>query len=92
MDTDRGMTKKELMGLLEKEAVLYRAEALATLERNARMHELKEVDFTFLRGNSTLFGHLVDAVLVGFINQVGVGQGVDQGLHTRHLVKKTTAQ
>jgi len=69
-------TKKDLMDLLEREAKLYRKKGIeACLLRNRGSHHF--------RGgfDSTL----ADAVLVNFINEVALGQGLDLGLRVHHL-------
>lgn len=82
------MNKKQLLDLLENETKAYRNDALDSIARNRHMNDLTKRDIARLRKNSKLFERLRDALLVDFINFVGTGQNLDQGLRTKHLQKK----
>ena len=69
------MSKIELLDMLTKRARVFRADR-EHFKRNNHMHDLKEAPPQ----------EVVDAVLVGFINDIGIMQGVDYALYTRDLV------
>lgn len=71
------MTKIELLEMLTKRARLFRADR-GHFERNSHMHDLKEAPPQ----------EVVDAVLVGFINDIGLMQGVDYALYARDLAQE----
>lgn len=79
------MTRGKLLNLLDGEAMKYREEALSSIERNRHMNDLSEKDIAKLKENQEWAQRIVDAILVDFVNHVGVGQGLDYGLHTKHL-------
>jgi hypothetical protein len=68
------MTKIELLDYLKSEARSFRADR-DSFERNKHMHN----------ADCTPSQEEVDAVLVGFINQIGLSQGVDYGLYAVDL-------
>ena len=68
------MTRIELLEMLTKRAKAFRADR-DHFERNAHMHAIKEAPPQ----------DVVDAVLVGFINDIGIMQGVDYALYARDL-------
>ncbi len=70
------MTKLELLQMLEKQAREFRIDR-GSFKRNA--HMLK-IDYAPLPDE-------VDAVLVGFINYVGICQGIDYALYASDLAK-----
>lgn len=82
------MTREELLNLLEKNAEEYRKTAFSSIKRNKHMNDLSEADFAELRENRQLAQKTIDALLVDFINFVGVGQGLDWGLHTKQFNKE----
>lgn len=71
------MTKGELCKMLEDVANEYRSQGvIESITRNCHMNEYdgEEIKET-----------TIDAILVDFINKVGTWQGLDLGLHTKHL-------
>lgn len=79
------MTRKGLLRLLTEEAKKYRREAFLSIERNQRMNDLSERDLAKLKEDLPWAQRVVDALLVDFINTVGVGQCIDYGLYVKHL-------
>ena len=79
------MTRGEFLNLLTKEAKKYRSESLASIERNRHMNDISSKDFRRLKRDRKLTQKMIDALLVDFINTVGVGQCVDYALYTKHL-------
>jgi hypothetical protein len=74
------MTRGELCKLLEKEAKKYIGDGVAaSLKRNKHMHEWRQ---------KKIPEHLIDALLVDFINHVAAGQGLDYALYTKDLKMK----
>jgi hypothetical protein len=71
------MTKRELLEYLERTAKEYRLGCRESLIRNSHMNDLG--------GECDVDQKLVDAILVDFINKVGVDQWVDYGLYTKDL-------
>jgi hypothetical protein len=70
------MTKIQLLEMLTEQARMFRADP-DTFKRNAHMHKIHKAPPI----------DVVDAVLVGFINQIGTMQGVDYGLYAKDLKK-----
>lgn len=70
-------TKGHLCKLLEDEAKEYRLKSLNSIKQNSHMNSCK---------NPKVSQPVIDAILVDFINYVATGQGIDLGLHTKHLV------
>jgi len=79
------MTRGELLQLLTKEAKRYRRTALSSIERNKHMNNVSRRDLLYLKKNPQLTRRMIDALLVDFINTVGVGQCIDYALYTKHL-------
>ncbi len=79
------MTKGELLNLLTKEAKKYRKKAFRSIQRNVHMNDLSPEDIEYLKKNRKLTRKTIDALLVDFINYVGVSQCVDFGLYTKYL-------
>jgi|SRR3989344_4391494 len=79
------MTRGEFLNLLTKEAKKYRSESLASIERNRHMNDISSKDFRRLKRDRKLTQKMIDALLVDFINTVGVGQCIDYALYTKHL-------
>ncbi len=79
------MTRGELLKLLEEEAKRYRLEALLSIKRSRHMNDLSQADLAKLEKNQKQIQRLIDALLVDFINKVGIGQCVDLGLYTKHI-------
>jgi hypothetical protein len=75
------LSKRDLMNLLEKEAKLYRLNANDSLRRNGHMNDYA------MKGREDVPQEIVDALLVDFINYVGTGQGLDEGLYVHNLKK-----
>lgn len=71
------MTKGKLLDYLEKMAREYRKDASASVHRNNHMNDLD--------GSEIIDQKVVDALLVDFVNYIGVYQGVDYGLYTYDL-------
>ena len=71
------MTKIELLEHLLVVAKEFRKD-IGHYSRNSHMHEITEAPDQ----------KVIDAVLVGFINSVGVFQGVDYALYTKDLMEK----
>ena len=79
------MTRKELLNLLAEEAKKYRSEAVSSIERNRHMNDISRNNLLHLKKNKQLTQRVIDAILVDFINAVGVGQCIDYGLYVKHL-------
>jgi len=79
------MTRGELLKLLTEEARRYREAALESIERNGHMNDVSQEDVMRLKEDPGLTQRLIDALLVDFINTIGVGQCVDYALYTRDL-------
>ena len=71
------MTSLELLNKLTREAREFRKDA-DHYARNRHMHAIGEAPPQ----------EVVDAVLTGFINQIGRNQGVDYALYASDLAKK----
>jgi|TARA_R110002153_G_scaffold197760_1_gene351296 hypothetical protein len=56
----------------------YRSEAQQSLERNRHMNQIEEGEQVQQR--------IIDAVLVDFINYVGMKHGIDYGIYTKDLM------
>lgn len=56
----------------------YRSEAQQSLERNRHMNQIEEGEQVQQR--------IIDAVLVDFINYVGIKHGIDYGIYTKDLM------
>lgn len=72
------MTKIDLLKMLEKNAQEYRNDK-GSLSRNVHMHDLDISELPIQKQ--------IDAVLIDFINFVGVKQGIDYGLYMRDFLK-----
>lgn len=83
--TRHAMTRGKLLNLLTKEAKRYRRQALASIERNGHMNDLSQKDLMRLKRDRQLTQRVIDALLVDFINIVGVGQCLDYGLYTKNI-------
>lgn len=69
----------EMLELTKKYADKYSEEAKISLVRNNHMNEIKK--------NEEIDQRVIDAVLVDFINFIGVKHGIDYALHTSDLRK-----
>lgn len=74
------MTRIELLDMLTKRAKKFR-EDRGHFERNGHMHAIKEAPPQ----------DVVDAVLTGFINDIGIMQGIDYALYAADLAKPDDA-
>ena len=74
------MTKIELLEMLTKRAKKFR-EDRGHYERNKHMHAISEAPPQ----------EVVDAVLTGFINDIGLMQGIDYALYAYDLAKPDDA-
>ena len=81
----RGMTRGELLELLNREAKEYRKEAFMSVELNKHMNNLSLKDISRLKKDQQLTQKLINAILVDFINKIGISQGGDYGLYTKDL-------
>lgn len=70
------MLSIELLELLTKRAKKFRLDH-DYYKRNAHMHDITEPPSQ----------EVIDAVLVGFINDIGISQGIDYALYTIDLKK-----
>lgn len=69
----------EFLKMMKLMADKYREDAKKSLSRNTHMNDLTKTDIVKLNKRQ------IDAILVDFINYIGVNWGVDYGLHTYHL-------
>jgi len=74
------MSKIELLEMLTKWARLFRSDRVH-YQRNSHMHTTTEPPPQ----------EVVDAVLTGFINDIGVMQGVDYALYASDLAKDSNS-
>ena len=72
------MTKIQLLEMLTNRAKGYRLNAVDSINRNRHMNDISNL-------SEMPDQHVVDAILVDFINSVGAAQGVDYGLYTQDL-------
>ena len=75
-------TKGDLLNYLTDRVIEYAPECKSSICRNTHMNEVSDVY------NDTPSQAYIDAILVDFINYVGVQQGLDWGLYTEQLYKK----
>ena len=75
----KGLTKGELMKMLESYSREYRISANDSLRRNSHMN-----DKVMLR-RKDLDQELIDALLVDFVNYIGSRQGLDYGMYVKHF-------
>jgi len=68
--------------MLERYINEYRLGANNSLRRNSHMNE------SVMESKEDVPQQVMDALLVDFVNYVGVQQGLDYGLYTKHLRKK----
>lgn len=73
------MNAIETLGTLKKYADEYSEQAKKTLVRNNHMNEIKK--------HEDIDQRVIDAVLVDFINYIGVHHGIDYALYTSDLRK-----
>lgn len=77
MKEKRGLTKGELLEMLEGYAREYRQSANDSLRRNDHMND------GVMRERKNLDQEVIDALLADFVNYVGSRQGLDYGLYVR---------
>lgn len=73
------MSKIDLLDMLKRQAIAFRADR-DYFKRNQHMHKVKETPAI----------DDIDAVLTGFINFIGMQQGVDYALYTKDLKERIT--
>lgn len=71
------MTKREYMDMIERGAVQYVKDAKESVLRNTHMNELD--------GTENIPQKVIDAILVDFINALGLYQGLDEGYYVKDL-------
>ncbi len=76
------MRKIDLLNLIEGNVRTYRLDANDSLRRNSHMNA------NVMAHRENIPQEVVDALLVDFINYVGVWQGVDYGMYVEDLNKK----
>ncbi len=74
------MNSIDLLMLLAKNASEYRKEAKESIKRNSHMNKIKDTE--------EINQDIIDAVLVDFINKIGMKQGIDFALYTADLNNK----
>jgi len=82
------MTRGELLDFLTREAKKYRREALSSIERNQHMNDLSRDDFLKFKRGRQRTQRLIDALLVDFINVIGVCQCLNYGLYAKDIKSK----
>ena len=70
------MTRKDLLFMLAENAKEYRKDALASIRRNSHMNKATGADID---------QRDIDALLVDFVNFVGMRQCMDFGMYTKDL-------
>ena len=81
----QSMTRGQLLRFLTEEAKRHSQGALSSLTRNNHMNSLSAKDILRFKREGRLTKKFIEALLVDFINAIGVSQGIDYGLHTKHL-------
>ncbi len=74
------MTNGELINMMVSQAKMFRDDR-DWLKRNDHMHNLPAEEFPTIEQ--------VDAILIGFINHVGMARGMDVGLYAMDLRRNT---
>lgn len=72
------MNKIDLLNMLAKNAAEYSTGAVESIDRNYHMNDISTVE---------LAPEQIDALLVDFINFIGVKQGIDYALYTEDFIK-----
>lgn len=67
----------EMLEITTRFAKTYRKEANKSIHRNSHMNEIGNVEI--------IPQHVIDAILVDFINHVGSKHGIDYGLYTKDI-------
>jgi len=71
------MTKSELINMLIEYGQKYTSEAIESVKRNRHMNDL---------GNDDLISQdIVNALIVDFINFIGIKNGIDVGMYVKDL-------
>ena len=70
------MNKIQLLDMLTRDAIVYRKNVPESLRRNCHMNEYND---------EPIPQNVTDAILVDFINFIGMRQGVDYALYTKDL-------
>lgn len=71
------MTTIQLLEYMAKMAKEYRKDCVNSINRNQHMNELG--------GKFDLEQNAIDAILVDFINKIGIHQGVDYAMYSKDL-------
>lgn len=74
------MTIGELLKILTQEAIIYRKHCVNSIDNNRHMNNC--------HGDCKITQDEVDAVLVSYINNIGIRRGVDYALYTEDLENK----
>jgi hypothetical protein len=69
-------TKGDLLRYIDARACAYRATAIESITRNAHMNHF--------RGHA-ISQEAVDAILVDFVNHIGIHQGLDYAMYVKDL-------
>ncbi|PPL04956.1 hypothetical protein [Parapedobacter indicus] len=72
------MTKAQLLEYLTERAASYRKGCEASIKPNAHMNDVVPADAIEQR--------VIDAILVDFVNHIGMHQGIDYALYTKDFV------
>ena len=75
------LTKIDVLDLLKRYAQAYRLDCLSSLKRNSHMNQYSQ---EVIRQSD------IDAILVDFINYVGVRQGIDYALYAVDLKEEAS--
>lgn len=73
------MSKIELLTMLTDACVRYKKDWRDSVKRNCHMHKAELTAIDQISENT------FDAILIGFINQIGVEQGLDYALYSKDL-------
>jgi len=74
------MNKIEILTFISDHIKVYRKDAKASMFRNKHMNDLT--------GEEDISQDVIDAILIDFVNFIGVNQGVDYGIYTSDLKAK----
>lgn len=78
------MLSSELIDMLVKNAIDYRAQRFASLARNTHMHDAT------LEAIAATKPDILDAVMVDFLNFIAARQGIDLALYAEDIVGVTS--
>ncbi len=80
------MTRGELLKMLTRCAADYYRDAAKSIKRNKHMNELDKKDWDKIKKEMPVLAQkIIEATIVDFVNFVGIWQGIDYGLKTKHL-------